>query len=133
MQSGCSLILRKAWSQGYVTQLCVHPPQLIRSLPGGRVPKHRQHRKYSPCSSSSVSSSSSPSSSGTLTPVNQQASQRRNLTTTMAIPDELQKFLPALQQVVPVLAPGRHKGQAGKPLALAFRALGSTGANSFTL
>jgi ATP-dependent NAD(P)H-hydrate dehydratase len=32
----------------------------------------------------------------------------------MAIPDELQKILPALQQVVPVLAPGRHKGQAGK-------------------
>lgn len=27
---------------------------------------------------------------------------------------ELQKILPALQKVVPVLAPGRHKGQAGK-------------------
>lgn len=27
---------------------------------------------------------------------------------------ELQKILPALEKVVPVLAPGRHKGQAGK-------------------
>lgn len=35
--------------------------------------------------------------------------------TPSVVPDELQKILPALQRVVPVLAPGRHKGQAGKP------------------
>ncbi|KAG0631108.1 hypothetical protein M758_1G228100 [Ceratodon purpureus] len=124
MQSGCLLVLRSSLSfsltasRGYVTQLSCHPPQLLRSLPGqSRSPKVKRPRRYS--TSSSSLSSSSPSSSGTFTPTNnspERTAPQKDTMDTKSTPanGELQKILPALQKVVPVLAPGRHKGQAGK-------------------
>lgn len=131
MRSGCLLVLRTRLnlsltaSQGYVTQLCLHPPQLIRSLPGHtRSPKGKRSRQHRYSASSSSVSSSSPSSSGSFTPINRSPERSLQKETTMdaksSLPDELQKILPALQKVVPVLAPGRHKGQAGKPIRCSF-------------
>ena len=123
MQSGCLLVLRSRLnlsltaSRGYVTQLSVHPPQLLRSLPG-QVPKFKRPRRYS-TSTSSLSSSSPSSSGGFTTPTNNSPERKPSQVDVMEAKSspadgELQKILPALQKVVPVLAPGRHKGQAGK-------------------
>ncbi|XP_024381787.1 ATP-dependent (S)-NAD(P)H-hydrate dehydratase isoform X3 [Physcomitrium patens] len=105
------------------TRLEVVADELLRSLPGQRqCPKLRRARQYAYSTDSSSTSSSSPYSSGSSTrsshtPRTRDPEPRRSLQVGAAMggnSTELQKILPALEKVVPVLAPGRHKGQAGK-------------------
>lgn len=108
MQSGCCIAFRRAVIPNlgacplYVTQLPFTPPQLLRSL---LPPKPSLSRRAS-------TSSSSNSSSSTPTPPTRYE-KRDSSTLTMDGGLKLQKILPALERVVPTLAPGRHKGQAG--------------------
>ena len=122
MQIGCSLVLRRPLflnlnflaSGGYVTQLPSPTPQLLRLL--AATAKSNLSRQ------GQISSSSSSYSSGTTGSSTPQV-KKGNISMHDAMDSDssnLQEILPALQNVVPVLAPGRHKGQAGKFLFQVF-------------